>query len=481
MTFVSLTFLLFMPLCVGLYWLLPGRRSQNALLVAASYAFYGWWDYRFCALLLVSTAVDFAVGIGLERTDKSRRRKLLLALSVITNLGLLGFFKYFNFFAESLEDVADGLGFELSTTTVNVVLPVGISFYTFQTLSYSIDVYRGKLAACTSLLDYAAYVSFFPQLVAGPIERGTHLVPQFAASRRFDVAPAIEGCRLILWGFFKKAAVADNLGLFVDAVYAAPSEASGVTLALATVAFAFQIYCDFSGYSDIAIGCARFFGIDLMRNFAYPYFARSLAEFWRRWHISLSTWFRDYLYIPLGGSRGGRWLTARNLLITFVVSGLWHGAAWNFVVWGAINGVILAVHVLRAAPRGRGVGEIPGSERLLPAPVDLVRMVGTFTVVCFAWVFFRAADWSAAVVAIERMVTFASGESYAAFGGARIIPVFGLVVFLVVVEWLQRNRHDALYMPRLPLAARWAVYTIVLWLTALVLPPKPSPFIYFQF
>ena len=481
MTFVSLTFLLFFPLVVAVHWWLPRRWARNAWLVVTSYAFYGWWDYRFCSLLAFSTVVDFVVALAIQRSEDQRHRKLLVGVSLLVNLGLLGFFKYANFFVESLAAAALGLGFELSVPTLRVVLPVGISFYTFQTLSYTLDVYRDKLTACRSFVDYAAYVAFFPQLVAGPIERGTHLVPQFQRERRFDAARATEGCRLILWGFFKKAAVADNLGLLVDAAYGSPDHASGLALVVATIAFAFQIYCDFSGYSDMAIGCARFFGIDLMRNFAYPYFSQSIAEFWRRWHISLSTWFRDYVYIPMGGSRSTRRRTAFNMVCTFVVSGLWHGAAWNFVIWGAINGVVLAGQTLWGARGGGSAVEKPGGDRRVPGLRAALSIAGTFLVACLGWVFFRTSDLATAATILERIGTLASGTGVGAMAGARGRLALGLMFVLVAVEWVRREHHDVLHLERVPRWLRWGLYSGVIWVTLLVLPPRTSPFIYFQF
>ena len=317
MTFTSLTFIGFLPLVFALYWLLRTPRRQNLILILASYLFYGWWDYRFCALILFSSLLDFVLGWYLGQARSKRARKWLLGASLFANLGMLGLFKYFNFFAGSFSHLATGFGWTPGSVTLNIILPVGISFYTFQTLSYSIDIYRGKIRATKNILDYLAFVSFFPQLVAGPIERASHLLPQFEKLRRFDQGLARSGCRLILWGFFKKIVIADRLGVVVDQFYAQPELVSGPLLAFATVSFAFQIYCDFSAYSDIAIGTGRLFGIRLMRNFAYPYFSQSVGEFWRRWHISLSTWFRDYVYIPLGGSQQGSFRRTRNLLATF--------------------------------------------------------------------------------------------------------------------------------------------------------------------
>ena len=329
MLFNSIEFFIFLPVVFSLYWLINGKniRLQNAFLVIASYFFYGWWDWRFLSLIAFSSTLDYFVGVGLGKTESTKKRKLLLLTSIAVNIGFLGFFKYFNFFAESFCEAFTFFGTSISDPILlNVILPVGISFYTFQTLSYSIDVYKKKLQPTNDIISFFAFVSFFPQLVAGPIERATNLLPQFHKQRAFSYDQASDGMRQILWGLFKKVVIADNCAIYVNDIFSNFSNHSGSTLLLGAILFAFQIYGDFSGYSDIAIGTARLFGFNLMRNFAFPYFSRDIAEFWRRWHISLSTWFRDYVYIPLGGSRGGKWLNIRNVFIIFVVSGFWHGA-----------------------------------------------------------------------------------------------------------------------------------------------------------
>ena len=359
-----------------LYWLRPQQKWQNSILVLASYFFYGWWDYRFCLLMLLSSLVDYFIGIAVHATDDRRIQRRYLILSLISNLGLLGYFKYYNFFSDSLVSLLNQFGWSVHPVIAEVILPVGISFYTFQTLSYTIDIYRGKLEPTRNLIDYLAFVSFFPQLVAGPIERATNLLPQFTVKREFSRSEASEGGRQILWGFFKKLVIADRMAVGVDAVYDNLADASGVSLLLATIFFAFQIYCDFSAYSDIAIGTAKMFRINLMRNFAYPYFSQSVTEFWRRWHISLSTWFRDYVFIPLGGSRCWAPRVCFNLMVTFVLSGLWHGADWKFIVWGAINGAALVVEKVLMVQRPRS--DVPGGENDIPAVSVFVRM-GYFT------------------------------------------------------------------------------------------------------
>ena len=387
MTFTSLIFLIFLVVVFAAYWGVRRRVVQNWLLLIASYMFYGWWDWRFCGLMLGASLLDYGVGLGLNQTSIERWRRVLLVLALSGNISLLGFFKYFDFFAENLRVLAASLGWTLDHATLHVVLPVGISFYTFQTMSYTIDVYRRKLQATPHIIEYLAYVSFFPQLVAGPIERATHLLPQFFKDRVFDHDKAVDGCRQMLWGFFKKMVIADNLGPIADAAFENPAGQTGGELAVATIAFALQIYCDFSAYSDIAVGVARLFGFDLMRNFACPYFSQNMAEFWRRWHISLMSWFKDYLYFPLGGSKVGATRRCMNVLITFLVSGLWHGASWNFIVWGLLNGLAVLPGIFSGSRRTLSAADTPGGERLLPDPRTLARMAATFGFVCVGWIF----------------------------------------------------------------------------------------------
>ena len=490
MTFTTLTFLIFLPLVFALHWMLPTRRAQNLLLLASSYAFYGWWDWRFCVLMLASSLVDYAIGIRLMGTDQPRQRKLLLGLSLTTNLGLLGVFKYFNFFIGSFQTLSSQFGWEPGFTTLQIVLPIGISFYTFQTLGYTIDVYRRQLEASRNLIDYLAFVSFFPQLVAGPIERAEQMLPQFASKRVFDGALATEGCRQILWGFAKKLVIADRLALVVDPIYGQPESFSGPMLMLATVFFAFQIYCDFSAYSDIAIGTAKLFGIRLMRNFAYPYFSQSVGEFWRRWHISLSTWFRDYVFIPLGGSRCSPMRRVLNLVATFLVSGLWHGAAWRYVVWGGINGVATATPnpLDRQADQKGGTLQTPGGESLIPSPATIFRIVSTFTIICVAWVFFRAESMGDAFTVLRQIGRdLFSANAYQSVVDSldhdrfmRKTTIF--LLLFVLWEWIQRRHPCPLHLPTLPTAVRWSAYTAMIWVTLYLMPQTGGrEFIYFEF
>lgn len=480
MSFASATFFLFLALVFALHWLARGARAQNAVLVAASFVFYGWWDWRFCGLLAGSALVDYHVGRALHAAPPGPRRRLLLAASLGFNLGVLGVFKYLGFFADSLQLALAGVGIEAGWTLPHLILPLGISFYTFQTLSYTLDIWRGRLAPRRDLLAYLSFVTFFPQLVAGPIERAAHLLPQFLAARKFDRARAESGCRLILWGLAKKMLLADNLGAVVDQVYAVPGAASPAALAWATVFFAFQIYGDFSGYSDIAAGTARLFGIELMRNFHLPYFSQSVTEFWRRWHVSMSTWFRDYVYIPLGGGRGGH--TARSLLLTTLASGLWHGAAWHFVAWGLLHGLFLLAE-RRLGARGP-LPETPGGEGRRPGWRATGRMLRTFLLVNVAWAAFRVPDTGDLLLVYAAwargLVTPAAwAEAWRlALGHAWLVAGCGA---LLAAEWLARRRWDVLELPRWPAWTRWLLYTVMVWAVLVFGTRRTAEFIYFQF
>jgi len=390
----SFAFALFLPTVFLLYWLIPPHRLrvQNAFLLLVSYLFYGWWDWRFLSLLFLSSLLDFVVGLGLQRTDHPTGRKALLACSLLGNLGMLGFFKYYNFFVGSFVRLLHGFGLEASPSTLNIILPAGISFYPFQTLSYGLDVYRRHMPATTDPIAFFVFVSFFSQLVAGPIERAIDLVPQFTRVRTFDWDRARDGMRQILWGLFKKMAIADNLGRSVDAIYRHYADLDGIELGLGTVYFAFQIYGDFSGYSDVAIGSARLFGFELTRNFINPYFSRDIAEFWRRWHITLSTWFRDYLYLPPGGNRTGRARWLRNILVTFTVSGLWHGANWNFIVWGFLHGLYYIPLIFTQSHRRHS--DTVAAGRVLPTLREGLQIATTLGMVLVAWIFFGPRPWT---------------------------------------------------------------------------------------
>lgn len=473
MTFTTLTFVAFAAaVCVG-YWLIGDRRRQNLLLVVVSYVFYGWWDWRLGGLIAASTAVDYLVARAID--DRRDHRRALLWVSVVANLGLLGVFKYYGFFVDSLVAAAATFGVDLQAPTLRLVLPVGISFYTFQTLGTTIDVYRGQLRACRDPIDYAAYVAFFPQLVAGPIERGARMLPQFAQPRRFDADAARGGLRQALWGFVQKVALADNLATVVDDGYG--GRCSGPMALVATVAFALQIYWDFAGYSNIAVGTARLFGFNLTRNFDNPYFSRSLAEFWRRWHITLSTWFRDYVYLPLGGNRRGRPWQALAVVATFTLSGLWHGASWNFVIWGAGSGILAVPSILRGRPGATDDAHWRGV-------ADVAQMIATFGLVCVGWVFFRAADLPRALAilgAIARESFDAPAWSALAADGDHLRGMSALAAIVLMLEWLTRRHAHVLVLPGWPRPLRWALYTVLVWSTLYLTREDPTQFVYFQF
>lgn len=477
MLFNSLVFAIFLPLVYVVYWALgsPRVRAQNALLLIASYIFYGWWDYRFLALVFGSSLVDYLVSLGLARTEAIRRRRWLLSISLTVNLGTLAFFKYFNFFVDSAVALLQSVGLSASMPVLHVILPVGISFYTFQTLSYAIDVYRRELTPTKDPIAFFAFVSFFPQLVAGPIERASALLPQFLERRVFQMAAAKDGLRQMLWGFFKKVVIADNIAPYVSRVFGHPDNFGAPGLAIGAILFAFQIYCDFSGYSDIAIGCGRLFGIRLMRNFAYPYFARDVAEFWRRWHISLSTWFRDYLYIPLGGNRGSIPKQARNVFVTFTLSGLWHGASWTFVVWGFLHSLFYLPLLLRKKRR-RNVGPIDEG-RYLPRLGTMVAIATTFTVTTLAWVFFRAKSLGEAMAYFGRAVS----HPVDAAGLKSLVLPLSACVALAVIEWVRRDTQHVLEIQSLPVAVRWAIYYAIIAGLLFFGKLANEPFIYFQF
>lgn len=477
MLFNSLEFFVFLPIVFALYWGIGSRhiKAQNLLIALASYVFYGWWDWRFLSLILFSSLIDYSIGRALEKTQRKSKRKSLLWISICVNLGFLGFFKYYNFFIDSLISSFTFFGSELSINTLNIILPVGISFYTFQTLSYTIDVYNKKLEPTKNFIGFIAFVSFFPQLVAGPIERATNLLPQFAAKRNFNYTKAIDGLRQILWGLFKKVVIADNCAKYANIIFNNHTEYNGSTLLLGAFFFAFQIYGDFSGYSDIAIGISRLFGFNLKRNFAFPYFSRDIAEFWRRWHISLSTWFRDYLYIPLGGSRGGTKMKVRNTFIIFIVSGFWHGANWTFIVWGALNAIYFLPLLL--TNKNRVNTNLVAENRYLPNLRELGQMSLTFFITLIAWVFFRADN-------VMHAFDYLKGIFNASlFSWMEIFPttILLLLSIFLLIEWLGRSYEYAIenldFMKR-PL--RWSFY-IVLIIIMFLFTGEEQEFIYFQF
>jgi alginate O-acetyltransferase complex protein AlgI len=451
------------------------------LIVISSYIFYGWWDYRFLSLIIISTLVDFLVGKGLSRESRPSYRKLLLWTSIIANIGLLGFFKYYNFFIHNFTEAFTFFGIGIKANTLNIILPVGISFYTFQTLSYTIDVYKRKLEHTNDIISFAAFVSFFPQLVAGPIERATHLLPQFYVKRKFEYNRATDGLNQILWGLFKKIVIADNSAKYADLIFNNSHSYSGSTLVVGALFFTFQIYCDFSAYSDIAIGTARIFGFNIKRNFATPYFSRDIAEFWRRWHISLTTWFRDYIYIPLGGSRGGSMLKVRNIFIIFIVSGFWHGPNWTFIVWGALNAVYFLPLML--LHRNRQHLDIVAKGKFVPTPQEIYGMAATFSLTVFAWIFFRADSVQHALEYVSEILSISIFEipDFTGIRGALVTVV--LICLLIAVEWLGREQQYATEHLRLikHRALRWGAAYALVFAIIIFGDFGGNPFIYFQF
>lgn len=486
MLFNSADYALFLPLVLLVYVLLRrvGLRAQNAWLLVASYVFYGWWDWRFLGLLFGTTLNDYLVGIGLERTTLPARRRALILLSLGINLGVLGFFKYYNFFVTSLLDAFAGIGVHLQAPTLKVILPVGISFYTFQALTYTIGVYRREMRATRDAIGFFAYVAFFPQLVAGPIERARHLLPQFFTPRVIEPEAFASGLRQILWGFFCKLVVADNCATVVNAIFNHGAPLPGSIMLLGSVLFAFQIYADFSGYSHIALGTARLFGFELMQNFATPYFSQSHSEFWRRWHISLSTWFRDYVYIPLGGNRASKPRQAINLLVTFTLSGLWHGANWTFIVWGVLNGLYVIPRVFIGEPLAR-----PASSPrfFVRVPTIALRILVTFALTVVAWIFFRSPTIGGAWTVLREIASPSLFSNPVA--GLRSLYLLSTVayaaaaiVFLLAMEWWQRDKKYALELGERAALLTWPACALVFVITLLFRYTGASlDFIYFQF
>lgn len=482
MLFNSVNFLVFFTLIVSAYFALP-HRWRWLLLLAGSYYFYMCWKPAYIILIIISTLIDYFCGLGMGRTSKTGRRKLLLIMSLSTNLGLLFTFKYLNFFAYSFKHVF-GFG-EQANPFLNVLLPVGISFYTFQTLSYTIDVFRGIRPPEKRLGIFALYVSFFPQLVAGPIERSTRLLPQFDNVIKFDYERVVDGVRLMLWGFFKKVVIADTLAKFVDPVYNSPADYAGPSYFVATVFFAYQIYCDFSGYTDIARGSAQVLGIELMENFNRPYYSKSVREFWRRWHISLSSWFRDYLYIPIGGGRVTLPRHCFNLLIVFLLCGLWHGANWTFIIWGLLHGTYLIIGQLTHNARAQFTGWI-GLDKT-PLLKKLVQVGITFGLICFGWIFFRANSLTDALYIAThlfsgwRLLTTQSQLVFIAGRPSLFILCILLLIVLESVHLLERRVDWRTVLKLKPIWFRWAVYYSLVISIMLLGSLNAEPFIYFQF
>lgn len=489
MLFNSIEYLLFLPIVFAIYWLLGKRlRLQNAFVVLASYIFYGWWDWRFLLLIAFTSFCSWGSGLliakGAQKDTEGPRggqnvsfaSKFWLIANIVLNLGILAVFKYYDFFVTEFGNI---FGISTSSLLLRVILPVGISFYTFQALSYSIDVYRGNIKSTKDIIAFFAFISFFPQLVAGPIERATNLLPQFLQNRKFSYEQGVDGMRQILWGLFKKIVIADNCAMYVDQVWATYDTQTGSTLLLAAILFTFQIYGDFSGYSDIAIGTAKLFGIKLMRNFNNPYFSRDIAEFWRRWHISLTTWFRDYVYIPLGGSRVGKWKIVRNTFIIFLVSGIWHGANWTFLAWGAYHAVLFLPLILLGKNR-KYTGQV-AEGRWLPTWQEAMQMLLTFGLVVIGWIIFRAETigqayeimrgiCSSSLVSVPWLVT---RDFY--------VPLFVCMLLMLIVEWVNRTQQHPFERLTEYRWINWLIYYAIIYLMYQYQPMEEVQFIYFQF
>ncbi|MFH2036260.1 MAG: MBOAT family O-acyltransferase [Candidatus Zixiibacteriota bacterium] len=482
MLFNSLQYLIFFPLVVAIYFSIP-HKYRWAMLLAASYYFYMCWKAEYIILIIVSTLIDYFAGIQMGKKSNKKSRKLYLLLSLFSNLGLLFAFKYFNFFSDSMREIFHTFNLFYNMPLFNVLLPVGISFYTFQTLSYTIDIYMGKREPERNLGIFALYVSFFPQLVAGPIERSTRLMPQFFEKHNFEYQRVADGLKLMLWGFFKKVVIADSAAVVVNQIYNNPHDYTGLPIWIATYLFAIQIYCDFSGYSDIAIGSAQVMGFKLMDNFRIPYYSKSISEFWKRWHISLSTWFRDYLYIPLGGNRVSKLRWYPNLMITFVVSGLWHGANWTFVIWGGLYGTYLILSILTEKFRTGIYERLKISQTGFGA--RLFKMFVTFHLVCFAWIFFRANSVGDAFYLISNLFTNLEFKLGGYYLGLPRFDLFTLIIAIMMMEavhLVQRKADFRIVLSAKPQWVRWSFYyATIICIIFLGAFNNSSQFIYFQF
>jgi alginate O-acetyltransferase complex protein AlgI len=485
MLFNSLPYLLFFPMVFIVYWFFVGKKLvfQNLFLLVCSYYFYSCWDWRFLLLLIFSTFLDYFTGLKIYENDNKVTKKVWLCTSVIINLGFLGFFKYFNFFSESFAELLLSFGLQVNQVSLNVILPVGISFYTFHGLSYVFDIYYGKTKPTKNYVDYSLFVSYFPLLVAGPIERASHLLPQLKKARIFNYPLAVDGLKQILWGFFKKIVIADNCAEYANMIFNNSDQYSGSVLVLGAIFFTFQIYGDFSGYSDIALGSSKLLGIQLLKNFSFPYFSRDIAEFWRRWHISLSSWFKEYVYIPLGGSKEGMFKAIRNTFIIFIVSGFWHGANWTFIFWGFLNALFIMPSIIFRSNRNNL--EIIAKGKLFPEIKELLSVIVTFMLTVFAWIFFRAENLTHAFSFIKKIfsITLFSSpiKSMPEIKGSFIILI--LVCFFMTIEWLGREGDFGLQtiLTKQKKYVRWGFYSFVVFLIGMYMQTKETEFIYFQF
>lgn len=478
MLFNSINFAIFFPIVFVLYWFVTNKNLtlQNILLLIASYFFYACWDWRFLFLLMFSTGLDYYTGLKVSGSEKESTRKIWFWISILTNLGFLGVFKYYNFFVQSFAEALSYANISVNMRLLNIILPVGISFYTFHGLSYVIDIYKRRIEPEKNFVTYSVFVSFFPLLVAGPIERATHLLPQLKRERVFDFHRAVDGLRQIIWGLFKKIVIADQCAGYANMIFNNPEQYSGSTHIVGAIFFAFQIYGDFSGYSDIALGTARLLGIELLRNFSYPYFSRNIAEFWRRWHISLSSWFKDYLYIPLGGSKGSTIRRVRNTFIIFIVSGFWHGANWTFIIWGALNAIYIIPSIIRQTNRNNL--DIVAKDKLLPTPYEFLSICGTFMLTVIAWIFFRAENVQQAFTFIRPIL------SRSVLSIPTVLPpvMLALLAAFIIIEWLGREQQYAIahLELKIPKPVRWIFYYLLVFAVFYFAGPEQQ-FIYFQF
>ena len=481
MHFNSIEFFIFLPIVFVFYWYLTPKKlsCQNLLLLIASYIFYGYWSWKFLILLAFSTLLDFGYGFGVASNNK-RKSRLFLWLSIINNLGILAIFKYYDFFANQINTTLIGLGLKSSLPLLHVALPVGISFYTFHGMSYVFDIYRGLRKPVNNFIDYAVFVCFFPLLVAGPIERANHLLPQVQNTRKFEYRVAVQGCRLMLWGLFKKVVIADNLANIVNDIFANYQQYNAISLLLGAIGFSFQIYCDFSGYTDIALGTAKLFGFELLSNFKFPYFSRNIAEFWRRWHISLSSWFRDYLYIPLGGSRMGKLVSIRNILVIFLVSGFWHGANWNFIIWGGIHACGF-IPLFLSGKNKHYRDDTHNIKSRLPYPKEFMNILGTFIFVTFAWIFFRIHSIRVALAFCKKILTDSVSNPVQFLNIQSAYSIFYFIFPVLVLDWQFRHNERELKFPANKMIRRSLYYTMIGTIIYFLLGSEQQEFIYFKF
>jgi len=475
--FNSTSYCIYLPVVFVLYWIIQKNSLpfQNTFLLVASYVFYSFWDYRFLSLVIASSLICYFAGLWIAQAEKQSQRKSILVVSVTLNLGILVFFKYFNFFVSSANDFLEGIGLNSDLKTLQLILPLGISFYTFKLITYIVDVYRKEMEPTKDAIAFFAFVSFFPTMLGGPIDKAKNLLPQFLNKREFNDPAARDGLRQMLNGFVKKLVIADNIAPLTNDIFSNYAQYDGRTLIIGTFLFAIQIYCDFSGYSDIAIGTAKLFGFSVTKNFNYPYFSRDIAEFWRRWHISLSNWLRDYLYVPLCGRKPSRWRKAKNILFTFTICGLWHGANWTFIAWGVLLGLYFLPITVVKSKRYLGVA---GEGRKLPLFKEAFAMLGTFTMVLFSWIFFKSETLGDAFGFISRIIT----HPYMPESPIKtFIPMLIASAILLILEWIQRNKEFALQISMLNIVQRWAIYYVCLALITKYAVSDNHAFIYFQF